>query len=392
MKISKEKHISIIGGAGHVGLPLGLAFAAKSYKVHLIDKNKNYLNLIKNNHMPFFEVGSGKILKKINKFKSFYYETNLKNLNLSKYIIICIGTPIKSNLKPDLKGFYSLINNLKKKITKDQILIIRSSVLPGTIKKIKKIIGKKNSNIVYGPERIVQSKSLIELPKLPQILASENNNAFLQSKNLFKKITNTIIKTSILEAELIKLYSNANRYINFAIANQLYVLCHLHDLDFNRIRDIMQFGYERNLNLTKAGLTAGPCLVKDTMQLKHFTKNNFELGTAAMKINEKIPDIIINKLKKIKNYKSKKIGILGLAFKGETDDIRDSLAIKLLNKLKKLKLKILTSDEYFKNQNNISKKQLIKNSNIIIIGAPHNSYKKIKINKSKKLIDIWNIV
>ena len=81
-----------------------------------------------------------------------------------------------------------------------------------------------------------------------------------------------------------------------------------------------------------------------------------------------------------------------MAFKGETDDIRDSLAIKLLNKLKKLKLKILTSDEYFKNQNNISKKQLIKNSNIIIIGAPHNSYKKIKINKSKKLIDIWNIV
>jgi len=128
------------------------------------------------------------------------------------------------------------------------------------------------------------------------------------------------------------------------------------------------------------------------MQLKHFTKNNFELGTAAMKINEKIPDIIIDKLKKIKNYKYKKIGILGLAFKGETDDIRDSLAIKLLNKLKKLKLKILTSDEYFKNENNISKKQLINNSNIIIIGAPHNSYKKIKITKSKKLIDIWNII
>ena len=392
MKIFKEKHISIIGGAGHVGLPLGLAFAVKNYKVHLIDKNKNYLNLIKNNHMPFFEVGSEKILKKINRFKSFYYETDLKKLNSSKYIIICIGTPIKSNLKPDLKGFYSLINNLKKKITKDQILIIRSSVLPGTIKKIKKILEKKNNNIVYGPERIVQSKSLIELPKLPQILASENNNAFLQSKKLFKKITNTIIKTSILEAELIKLYSNANRYINFAIANQLYVLCHLHNLDFKRIRDIMQFGYERNLNLTKAGLTAGPCLVKDTMQLKHFTKNNFELGTAAMKINEKIPDIIIDKLKKIKNYKYKKIGILGLAFKGETDDIRDSLAIKLLNKLKKLKLKILTSDEYFKNENNISKKQLINNSNIIIIGAPHNSYKKIKITKSKKLIDIWNII
>ena len=154
----------------------------------------------------------------------------------------------------------------------------------------------------------------------------------------------------------------------------------------------MQLGYERNLNLTKAGLTAGPCLVKDTMQLKYFTKNNFELGSAAMKINERIPDIIIDKLKNIKNYKYKKIGLLGLAFKGETDDIRDSLAIKLLNKLKKLKLNILQSDEYFKDKNNVSKKLLIKKSNIIIIGAPHNSYKKIKISKTKKLIDIWNII
>ena len=73
MKILKKKHISIIGGAGHVGLPLGLALAAKKYKVHLIDKNEKYLNLIKNNHMPFFEIGSEKILKKVNKLKSFYY-------------------------------------------------------------------------------------------------------------------------------------------------------------------------------------------------------------------------------------------------------------------------------------------------------------------------------
>ena len=391
MKNISRNHISIIGGAGHVGLPLGLAFAEKKFNVHLIDTNLRYLNMIKNNQMPFYEVGAKNLLKKVNKKKLFHYESNLKNLNCSKYIIICIGTPINKNLKPDLKGFYLLINMLRKKIKKDQILIIRSSVLPGTNVKIKKILKNKNNNIVYGPERIVQSKSLIELPKLPQILACENKNAFIESKNLFKKITKIIIETSILEAELIKLYSNANRYINFAIANQLYTLCHYHNLDFERIRDIMQLGYERNLNLTKAGLTAGPCLVKDTMQLKHFTKSNFELGSAAMKINERIPNIIIEKLKKIKNYKKKKIGVLGLAFKGETDDIRDSLSITLLNKLKKLKLKILQSDEYFKNKNNVSRKELITKSNIIIIG-PHNAYKKMNISKQKKIIDIWNII
>ena len=154
----------------------------------------------------------------------------------------------------------------------------------------------------------------------------------------------------------------------------------------------MQDGYKRNLNLANAGFTSGPCLLKDTMQLNSFCNDLFELGTASMKINESIPNLIINKIKKIKDYKKKTIGLLGLTFKGETDDIRDSLSIKLLNKLKKLKLKINQSDEYYKDVSNISKNQLIKKSQIIIIGAPHLAYKKIRISKDKHLIDIWNLI
>jgi len=386
-----KKHISIIGGAGHVGLPLALAFAEKKFKIHLIDNNKKSLETIKSNKMPFMEFGANKVLNKSLKNKLFYFETDLKNLSASKFIIICIGTPVNSKLKPNLKDFFNLIFKLKKYVKKDQLIIVRSSVYPGTIEKIKKILKTKNKNIVYCPERIVQSKSLIELPKLPQIIASDKAKIFMETKKLFKKITEKIIKTSVLEAELIKLYSNANRYINFAIANQLYSICHIHNLNFDRIRDIMQDGYARNLNLTKAGFTSGPCLLKDTMQLHSFCNNNFELGSAAMKINEKIPDLIIEKLKKYKSYKKKTIGLLGLAFKGETDDIRDSLSIKLLNKLKKLKLKILQSDEYYKNKKNVSKEKLVLKSNIIIFGAPHKAYNNLKISKNKKIIDIWGI-
>ncbi len=386
-----KKHISIIGGAGHVGLPLGLAFAEKKFKIHLIDNNKKSLEIIKSNKMPFMEFGANKVLNKSLKNKLFYFETDLKNLSSSKYIIICIGTPVNSKLKPNLKVFFNLIFKLKKYVKKNQLIIVRSSVYPGTIEKIKKILKPKNKNIVYCPERIVQSKSLIELPKLPQIIACDKEKVFIETKKLFKKITEKIIKTSVLEAELIKLYSNANRYINFAIANQLYSICHIHNLNFDRIRDIMQDGYARNLNLAKAGFTSGPCLLKDTMQLHSFCNNNFELGSAAMKINEKIPDLIIEKLKKYKNYKKKTIGLLGLAFKGETDDTRDSLSIKLLNKLKKLKLKILQSDEYYKNKKNVSKEKLVLKSNIIIFGAPHKAYNNLKISKNKKIIDIWGI-
>ncbi len=389
MKILSEKNISIIGGAGHIGLPLALAFTEKKFHVHLIDKNEKNLNLIASNKMPFLEFRAEKSLKKALNRKLLYFEKNLENIGLSKYIIICIGTPINSQLKPNQKDFFNLIWELKKYIKKNHIIIIRSSIYPGTINKIKKILKNKNNNIVYCPERIVQSKSLIELPKLPQIIATDNKKVFLEIKKLFKKITGKIIKTSTLEAELIKLYSNANRYINFAIANQLFAICHLHNLDFNRVRTIMQDGYARNLNLARAGLTSGPCLLKDTMQLRSFCNNNFELGTAAMKINEKIPDLIIQKLKKYKNYKSKTIGLLGLTFKGETDDIRDSLSIKLLNKLKRNRLKILQSDEFYKNKDNIDLKKLILKSDIIIIGAPHKKYLKLKISKNKKIINIW---
>ena len=388
----KSDHISIIGGAGHIGLPLALAFSKKNFKIHLIDNNKKNLNLIQNNKMPFFEVDAKKILDRGLKKELFYFENNLNFLLESKFIIICIGTPINKSLKPNLDNFYELIKKIKKKINKDQILIIRSSVYPGTIKKIQKILKYKNNNIVYCPERIVQSKSLIELPKLPQIIASDNKNKIAETKRLFKKITSKIIETSILEAELIKLYSNANRYINFAIANQLFSICHKHNLEFKRIRNIMQDGYKRNLNLANAGFTSGPCLLKDTMQLNSFCNNLFELGTAAMRINENIPNLIIDKIKKIKNYKKKTIGLLGLTFKGETDDIRDSLSIKLLKKLKKLKLKINQSDEYYKLDTNLNKNQLIKRSEIIIIGAPHIAYKKLRISKNKYLIDIWNFV
>ena len=125
------------------------------------------------------------------------------------------------------------------------------------------------------------------------------------------------------------------------------------------------------------------------MQLSSFFKGDFSLGLSAMKINESFPDHIIKKIKSFKNYNRKKVCVLGLSFKSESDDIRDSLAIKLLNKLKSNKLKYLQSDEFYKNKKNIDKKTLMKKSDIIILGAPHSAYKKLKIDPKKKLIDVW---
>ena len=376
--------IAIVGGAGHIGLPLGILFANKGKNIVLYDKDKKNVDKINDLQMPFMEQGGSKLLKK-NKTRIFA-TTDKKYLKDVKIIIICIG-----NSKPDLVFFFKMFNEVKKYLNPKNLLVIRSSIYPGTCLKIQKFLGKNFKNISYCPERVVQGQSIIELPKLPQIISGLSKKSINQSKKLFQKICKKTITTSILEAELIKLFSNAWRYINFSISNQFFTICDEFGINFKDLRKNMIEGYDRNKSLPKAGFAAGPCLYKDTAQLNAFLKNSFTLGTTATKINQGFPKFIFTKMSKKfkKNLKSKKIGILGAAFKSNIDDIRDSLSIELFNFLKKKGLKVNISDDYVKMKEMISAKKLVKQSDIIILGVPHSSYRKIKIPKKKYLIDSW---
>ena len=380
--------IAIIGGAGHIGLPLGLLLANKKKKVILYDKNKINLNLIEKSKLPFMEKNGLKLLKK-NK-KRIFPTSNKKFLKNTKIIIICIGTPVE-NSKPDLKFFFKVFKEIKPFLNPKKLLIVRSSIYPGSIYKIQKYLGKKYKNISYCPERVVQGESISELPKLPQIISGLSPLSINQSKNIFNLICKKTIVTSILEAELIKLFSNSWRYINFSISNQFYNICEKLNVDFNNLRKNMMDGYERNKDIPKAGFAAGPCLYKDTAQLNAFLKDSFTLGKEATKINQTLPIEIYKKLKKKfgKKLVKKKIGILGVAFKPDIDDTRNSLSLDLYNYLRKKKLKTLVSDDYVDIKNKINKSVLIKNSDIIILGTPHKIYKKIRIPKKKYLIDTW---
>ena len=387
-----KRNISIIGGAGHIGFPLGLILSSKGFKVSLIDKNNNNIKKINNGEVPFLEENSKKLLTDMRKKNKIYATDQINEISKSKYIIICISTPITNHLNPNLKPFIKFFHQLQKKIKKDQIVIIRSSIYPGICEKVYKIIEKKCKNLSYCPERIVQGKSIVELPKLPQLVSGKSKKAILESGKLFKTICKKIIYTEVIEAELIKLFSNAYRYINFAISNQFYMICQNQNLNFFKIRNIMREGYMRNANIPESGFTAGPCLLKDTMQLSSFYNHRFKLGHAAMSVNEGIPIFIIKKLQKKFDLRKKTVGVLGLTFKAETDDIRDSLSIKLVKLLKLKKIKTLQSDEFYKNKKNISKNDLIKKSDIIILATPHKAYKRLKIKKNKTVVDIWGLI
>lgn len=388
----KKFDVCIIGGAGHIGLPLGLLISSKNKRVVLYDKNVEVINKINKGIMPFLEIGATKLLLK-NK-KKIFATNDIKYVQRSKVIIVCIGTPVTANLKPNLNFFFQLFKELKSYIKKDQTIIIRSSIYPGTCEKIFTILGKGFKNISYCPERVVQGKSIEELPKLPQIVSGYSKKSILVSKNLFKLICKKIIITSVLEAELIKLFSNAWRYINFSVSNEFLMICENLNINFSKLRKTMIDGYERNRDIPLAGFAAGPCLFKDTVQLSAFLKNNFTLGKAATSINENLPNFLLKKLKE--KYRSKlkykTVGILGLAFKAEIDDDRDSLSIKLIKILKRNKVKLIISDEYIKHPQGVTKEKLMKLADIIIIATPHKAYKKMKFPKNKEVIDTWGLI
>tara|TARA_B100001750_G_C15474480_1_gene581696 strand:+ start:538 stop:1725 length:1188 start_codon:yes stop_codon:yes gene_type:complete len=389
----KQYDICIVGGLGHVGLPLGIVFASKGIKVCLYDLNKDYMKIVMEGKLPFIEYGAQPLLNKALKNKTLSVSSKKSNIKKAKFVIVTIGTPVDQYLNPKTKQFLESIKEINVYLDSSQIIIIRSSIFPGCCEQIKNLLHRDEDprHIAYCPERITQGYAVKELSQLPQIVSGFSDYAINESSRLFKKITKQIVISNVKEAELVKLFSNSWRYIQFAISNQFYMISKDFGEDFNNIHRIMTHGYERGKGLAKAGFAAGPCLLKDTMQLSVFNNNQFQLGQAAMNINEGLPNYIVNNLRKEMDVNRKVIGILGMAFKANVDDIRDSLSYKLRKILIFHGAKVICSDHYVNAPEMIDISELIEKSDLIIIGAPHNDYKDFDY-KGKPIIDIWNLL
>ena len=382
--------VCVIGGAGHVGLPLSIAFANKGKKVIIYDINEKAINEINSGKMPFLEENAEPILRKVIG-KKLLTTNSPEAITSSKFVVVIIGTPVDEHLNPrfhDMKVFFEQIMPY---LRNGQIVILRSTLFPGVTAKVNSFLKKAypKLEVVFCPERILEGKAMEELNGLPQIISGFNRKAVAATKKLFSALTSEMIEVPPLEAELAKLFTNSWRYVQFAIANQFFMIAQEYGADFFKIYNAMTKNYPRTKNFPKPGFAAGPCLFKDTMQISAFTNNRFFLGHSAMLVNEGLPDFIIEQLKKKFDLSVKKIGILGMAFKAESDDKRESLSYKL-KKIAEVEAKeVYCSDEYIEETGFLSAEELIKRSDIVIIGAPHKRYKTLKFGK-KVLVDVWN--
>src|SRR5207237_1400337 len=183
--------------------------------------------------------------------------------------------------------------------------------------------------VAFCPERVAQGHSLREFRSLPQIVSAFDRDTLTAVRELFGRFVPETVEMAPMEAELCKLLTNAWRYIQFATVNQFYMIASQHGLDFNRILHGCRHNYPRMAGMPGPGFAAGPCLVKDTMQLAAFSQNSFVLGHAAMLINEGLPAHLVELAKRQTPLAGKTAGILGMTFKAESDDTRDSLSFKL---------------------------------------------------------------
>ena len=385
----KKNKITVVGGAGHIGLPLSIVFANKGFDVAVLDKNKSAMELAQKGIMPFKEKDGAKNLKKALKKKIKFY-SKPSNYISNSTIVITVGTPVDDFLNPDMSQIKSCIDSLIPYLSKGQLIILRSTVYPGTSEWLYQYLYKKKKcDIAFCHERVIQGYTFDEIENLPQIIAASSLLAKKRASNIFKKISKKIVYCSLKEAEFSKLFSNAFRYAQFAISNEFYMLADKANLDFNKIRKITKDGYPRAEAMPSAGFAAGPCLLKDTMQLLSFSRNNFSIGNSSMLVNEGMVLYLIDKLEKKFNLRKKNVGLLGMAFKAECDDARSSLSYKMKKILSTKVKKLYCTDPYVKTDNNLSTlESTIKNSDILILCVPHKKYKRLNLKK-KYLIDIW---
>jgi len=384
--------VVVVGGCGHVGLPLALSLADSGYRVGIDDIDAAKIEQVKSGSVPFLETGAEELLRRLLPTGRLEFAANPSLLERTDTVILVIGTPIDEFMNPSVRIFDHVIDELIPHLRDGSLVVLRSTVYPSTTESVERRLRAAGVDVevVFCPERIAEGHALEEIRSLPQLVGATTDNAFEKASKLFERLGVKVVRTTPLEAELAKLLTNTWRYMKFAIANQFFQIVHRSGLDYNRVLDAIRQDYPRAADLPGPGFAAGPCLLKDTMQLSAFTPDHFPMGQAAMQVNEGLPNYIVDTLNSRRPLSGRTVGILGMAFKGESDDPRASLSYKL-RKLAAFKgARVLCTDPYIHDESFVPLDRVLKEAELLVIAAPHHAYKHLDL-KDREVVDVWGV-
>ncbi len=393
--------IVAVVGLGRVGLPLSLVLAATGCEVRGIDINAEMLSSLAEGRMPFFEKDADELLA-AELGKRFRAGNDMAAASGCDYVVLTLGTPVDSNMDPDLSQIEASIKELAPHLGNGETVILRSTVNPGTTEwvraKLEDEFGYelgKDVFLAFCPERIAEGRALKELHEIPQIVGGVDPASTENALALFSRLGVACHETDALSAELAKLFTNMFRYINFAIANEFMILAGQWHRDINHIVDLVNTGYPRG-GLARPGLTAGPCLFKDGF----FLINQLpfiELISTAWKINESVPLFMVSAVKAEIELRNANVAILGAAFKADSDDDRQSLTYKVAKALLRERATVRIHDPNVPGMET-DLEDVLRDADVVFVAINHTEYKQIGLPTLQQMVkpgclicDIWNV-
>jgi len=387
-------------GLGRVGLPFALFLAQRGCAVHGIDTNPATIEALRAGRLPFREHGAAEALAATHGTR-FHAGSDLAALAHADTIIITLGTPVDDFNNPIFLPIENLLRAALPHMHAGQLVVLRSTVAPGSTEHLGRLIERSTSYrigqdlfLAFCPERIAEGKSFSELPEVPQIVGGVDAASGARAKQFFTQVTPTVIEVDARSAELAKLFCNMYRYIDFAVANEFMMIAAQHGREVYPIIDAINRDYKRG-GLKSPGLTGGPCLYKDGFFLTGKIPYN-ELIASAWKIHETTPAYLVDQVRARLPLDGAKAAILGMAFKRDIDDTRNSLAFKLKKLLLAEGADVHLHDPLLPYA---SRDEALRGADAIFLAMNHSAFDDLTLDGLRRLAkpaavvsDIWNIL
>jgi UDP-N-acetyl-D-mannosaminuronic acid dehydrogenase len=335
-----SQDLSIIG-LGRVGLPLALCFANRGVHVLGVDSNPDVIRAIRSGRMPFEEAGMQELLDSARASGTLDLAERAADAAATDTIVITLGTPSFSHIESDLRQVRSAVDDLLPLMRRGHSLILRSTIAPGTTEFVAGYVEKRRGYrvgedvfVAHAPERIAAGRFLEEISTLPCIIGGVGSASTERAAAVFSVFGAPIVRTTPVQAELAKIWTNILRYSNFALPNLLMMDCERYGANVFEVIDLINRDYPRG-GIARPGLTAGTCLRKD-FAFSEERSNAPGMLLAVSRVHEAVPLFLVEGVKRrIGNLADRKVAVLGLTFKRDTDDERDSLAPKLIRLLER---------------------------------------------------------
>ena len=398
----KDRVVSVIG-LGRVGLPLALSFADRGLRVLGVDNDRSVLDSIRAGRMPFQESGAQDLLDRVSRTGRFELTDRAADAARADDIVITIGTPSFSHVESDLRQVRAALDDLLPLLRGGHALILRSTIAPGTTEFVAGYLQKRRGFkigedvfVAHAPERIAAGRFFTEISTLPCIIGGVGEASTDRAASLFEVFGAPIVKTTPVQAELAKIWTNILRYTTFALPNLLMMDCDRYGANVFEVIDLINRDYPRG-GMAMPGLTGGTCLRKD-FAFSEERSNAPGMLLAVSRVNEAVPLFLVEGVqRRVGTIASRKVAVLGLTFKRSTDDERDSLSHKLIRLLERELADVAVCDPHAPTPTQ-SLTDAVQDADVVIVATNHPEFEGIgclreilsRASEQCLLVDPWN--